>query len=309
MAMATASASTSRQLTAELSYEAASGTACPDEAWLRQAVTTRLGYDPFASDSDYRIDARIESDGEPDGGASSLAGRIRLSGRDGVVVGERSLQASDCEHLAKAMALVVALSLDALASNVPPKVEPTQAQPVRASTSIPLPTATSTPPSRRYQIRLGLGVEGSLGTEPSPTAGVMASGELSWTNFSLGLGLRADLPGNQSFASAVVSSDLWASVMNGCIRSSVGGLCLLMAVGLLENKGTGLLDSRHYERLFMAPGLRGQIDLQAGPARLHPSLDAYVPLFHYRLLVDDEQVWSTPSVAVSLGISATLQVL
>src|SRR5689334_10126408 len=81
---------------------------CPDERWIRQAVTSRLGFDPFADDAEVRVEAKISSD------ARGLVGTLGLTDRSGARLGKRELRsdARDCLELSSAMELAISIAVD-----------------------------------------------------------------------------------------------------------------------------------------------------------------------------------------------------
>src|SRR4051812_9253454 len=73
--------------TVALHYVRAPGTErCPDERWIRQAVSARLGADPFQDDGALKIEAQIRPDG------AALAGSIDVTRQTGEAAGHRELR-------------------------------------------------------------------------------------------------------------------------------------------------------------------------------------------------------------------------
>src|SRR6185295_14620015 len=76
--------------------------ACPDEAQVRAAVAARLGYQPFATGAETRIEARVAPVG------SGLRATIEVT-RPGAAPGKRELSSrtGDCVELAGALELAI----------------------------------------------------------------------------------------------------------------------------------------------------------------------------------------------------------
>jgi hypothetical protein len=100
---------------AQLDYGVAPGLrGCPDEAWIRSAVSARLGRDPFSAEGEVRVVVRISQVKAP-----ALVGQVELTRADGRV-GRRSVESEtgDCMELASALELAVSLALDPLTQSL-----------------------------------------------------------------------------------------------------------------------------------------------------------------------------------------------
>src|SRR6185369_12023362 len=92
-----------------LVYERApDASVCPDEATLRSAVTTRLGYDPFADDASAVVRARVGRT------KTGLEGSVEYLDEAHGSQGPRKLSSTggDCTELSSAIALTITILLD-----------------------------------------------------------------------------------------------------------------------------------------------------------------------------------------------------
>jgi hypothetical protein len=122
---------------------------CPAESKIAERVVARLGRDPFAERASHAIEAVVERKNQ------RFYVSIRVRDTGGSAVGERelALDASDCEPIADAVALAIALVIDPNASLAPPIATPnTDANDLPPATtdlapapSTPLPTAPASP--------------------------------------------------------------------------------------------------------------------------------------------------------------------
>src|SRR5512142_587531 len=95
--------------TANLSYLRAPGAEdCPDERWIRQAVSARLGTDPFVDRGDLSIAAEVRRSG------AQAKGTVTVTGKQGEPLGSRELVSAhgDCFEVASAMELAISIALD-----------------------------------------------------------------------------------------------------------------------------------------------------------------------------------------------------
>jgi hypothetical protein len=109
------SSPSSRSTSVRLRYErdlAASG--CPNEAALRDAVSARLGYEPFSEKASRTVRAHV---GRKDG---AFHGTVELYGANGTLEGERRLHSESdrCDELARSLALALSIAIDPLAARL-----------------------------------------------------------------------------------------------------------------------------------------------------------------------------------------------
>ena len=159
---------------------------CPGEEWLRSAVTTEMGSDPFVLPPERTVVVRLE---RSRGGYEATMQIVSL---DAFVLGERKLTSTvdRCEPIVGAVALAISIALHHLAlSEAPPR----QQAPLEVSTRSPSPPAAprnepastrppARPPPDRTALAVSLGGVVSDGAAPAVAIGVV-----------LGVGFRARL--------------------------------------------------------------------------------------------------------------------
>ena len=232
-------------------WEPAEG--CPDEAAVVAHTKVLLG--PEATDTPVEASGRVT--GRP--GAYTLDLHIEVGDQHE----RRQLQASDCELLTGAAVLVVAITIDALATAdaVPPIDAPIQllpmvevpppelpsAPPARAppprSTERPPPSVPS-PETRTTALRVGLGAGLGWGLTPSGTAGIegIVGGQLGALRLEAAgyhwFSQPTSLPSGTGTESAV--SGGW---LHGCVAWSWTAIDIPLCVGIdlaaMHGRGIG----------------------------------------------------------------------
>lgn len=204
--------------------------ACPDEAAVRRAVELRLGYDPFSPEATRTVTATVRGTGR--GSARALMARIVLSNAAGERSGRREITSPrlDCQDLAPAMELAVALAIDPLSATrleappadaaqgdlivrelggaeepkpgagppapVAPPLPPPPLPPPPTSSTPPTPPAPrQTSPREPTRVRLGAGTFLGLGGAPSLLyPGFLLQLGFRETRWSVSIELRGDVP-------------------------------------------------------------------------------------------------------------------
>lgn len=166
--------------------DAEAAEACPDVAQIQDDVSGRLGYSPFVSGD--RNSASIEV--LVTRNKSVWQAVVVMRGADGTLRGNRRVDsaAPECQSLAAAAGLAIALMIDPELAIRPP---PVKAQPKPAPVEKEPPPPVAAPPApagRGPRGSVALGVEGAVGVLPSATLGPMLRGELQLYE---GLGLVA----------------------------------------------------------------------------------------------------------------------
>jgi hypothetical protein len=128
--------------TARLEYTRGAGALhCPDEAALRGAVASRLGYDPFRADAPRTITAAIARAG------AALRAVVKLSDASGKVTGTRQLSSeqNDCSELLGAVTLAISLAIDPQSQLRAPAIEPQPPVPTPPADPSPFSEQKSSP--------------------------------------------------------------------------------------------------------------------------------------------------------------------
>jgi hypothetical protein len=311
--------------------------ACADEAGLRRAIAERLGHDPF-------VERQPSPLGGDAAGDRTLVVRFSLVDQQphalvlltqgGRETGRRALssRSPDCNELGGAVALAAAIVIDPLVLSrptvdagvgepgpAPQTVEPTPLPPPPPPPPIdgpadrrpivhvaPPPVELPPPPRPTSAVWLGLSAGLSLAQVPSP-AGV---GELvaSWETKSVQLALRFGVttPGRLTRGSGSVNALLLDGGLDGCLRWSRFGLCLVTRVGAWQTWATdypGLTGTQSAP--FLAAGLAPFVDVPVTfDVRLRIRATLFAQFARITTTVGGLEAWSSPPLGVSVSAEA-----
>ena len=286
---------------------------CPDEAAVRDAVSSRLGYFPFDSRADRTVRARITSAGA----GAGLRAEVALVAPNGEVTGGRQLSTptGDCAELASAMELAISIAIDPLVVTRATPTAPAPAGPRPAPAPPPAPVAVTpavvavsagapVDAASPAALRAGIDVLGSVGSAPAPALGISAEVGLRWGRGSVALVARADLPATRDDGSGrggVQSSLLLASVVP-CVHHGIALVCAIAAAGALQGSGVDVPDPQHATTAYLAGGARLGAELPlAGPLALRIRLEVLATPTRTALRIDGRDRWVTPTLSGNLG--------
>jgi hypothetical protein len=254
------------------------GSACPDKAAAESAIQDLLGSRTAAADPSDIV--QVELSEQPDG---RWEARIRARGTSGS--GERRFVGPTCELVTKAAVLVVAMTLEPMAT----------AQRVTAMTEASQ-TPTSAPLPAREHLRMSAGLRAlvDLGSLPGASGGLglvlgVHSGRWHFEGEGTAWSPRLALAEPEEDKGGEIG--LYTGGLRGCwdgVRSASGGLrlggCLDGEAGLTTGKGTVGIAQRHETsglwaavfagltaRQVTASGLMPWLSLDVGTAVRRPS--------------------------------------
>lgn len=311
---------------ARLVYTRARGTErCPDQAALRAAVASRLGYDPFRDQADRAIVARVQR------ASKKLEGSVEMRDGHGVVAGARRLSAEleDCDELVAAMALAISIAIDPrsalrppspsapLPPSAPPSLPPPTAPPPPAEPApsvpapgegsvpiaMPLPAALPRSSAEPWRARVRLGALATLGTLPRVTLGIALDAGFRRRWFSLTGGLEIDLPAARA-ADAGGSVSAWAITgrLTPCAHLGPAALCALAAAGGVRGSGAGVRHPRAETTPLVSLGARAALELPiAGVLGVAPYVELGVPVTRTVLRLEGADVWTAPPISGAIG--------
>ena len=282
---------------ARLEYVRGAGAeACPDEREIRDAVTARLGHDPFSDQADRVLSCRIDADGP------GLRALIVERGTRGDVAGVRALDTRDgsCRDLTPALLLVLSLAAARAREAAPPL--PTA--PVVHATATPAPAPAPAAPRPRLAVEVGAGLFAAEASLPGPSLGGMASIGIARGRGALALDIAGEAPRSLALAGGRVTVSRASAALVPCRRfgSLIG--CALGAAGLVRGEGEGIPQARAATGPWLGVGGRLGARIPLGPALvIEAHADAMVPVLRTRLLVGEAAVWTTPPAAGSIGLT------
>ncbi len=291
---------------------------CPEEAEVHDALSARLGYDPFDAAATDEFKVSISARGK------GLTAVVELFDTQGTRRGERTLTSPtrECGELAASFELALAIAIDDIKRVAPLSPPPGPLSPDAPDPASPPPSELrplADPPGRpertgradaeapspvpNTSVEVNLGAAGSSGAAPSLTGGARAGVALRAGRGSLGVEVRWDLPGYQPVDSGFIRGSLTTGAVVPCLRSTHLGACALISVGSMQGAGVGLLLASSATSPYFSLGARvfGDLPLLHGlAARAHLDLEA--PLARTVFTVSNTEVWAMPGLSVSLGL-------
>ena len=293
--------------TARLQLDRGTATSCPDAPTLTDAVTGRLGYDPFVvSGGDLRISVHFAR--TPEG----VTGKVEAFAPDGDAKGEKKIASrrGDCAEVAQAVTLTIAILLDPrtglVARPAPSKAEPDPLAPLPGGDK-PIPTPPSSPVEpASFVPRVRAGVLGTLGAEPGPSIAGRAGVGIAHRVWSVDAEFRADLPREATNGDKRATSGLLLGALVPCLRKGILEACAVVAIGTLRSDVSSGSPPT-VTTLHVAAGPRASAVLPLGTMlALVLDVEALFPLTQTTVRIDGVDVWSPP--VASGGLGAALEV-
>lgn len=310
---------------ARLTYVRGDGAAsCPDEDALRQAVASRLGYDPFFPSARKSVVAEVSR------GDKGFRGRIVILDEHGLSRGERVLPPSgkDCGETVRAMALAISIAIDDLAAEDPkapeadasnsataPPIEapsPPIATPAPSSPPSPVASAPAPAPSQPptpLELRAAAGPHVGIAFAPSVDIGGHLSAELLVGRFAIGVEGRIDAPASATLATGGrVETSYAGGALLGCVRGGLPFACATVGAGSLTGRSDGITFPRTDRALLFLGGVRVGIEGALGERIVLRGFGAIeVPIPRHEVQVDGVTRFELPIVAGLLGADVALR--
>jgi hypothetical protein len=308
--------------TSRLVYVRGAGAeSCPDEAEMRRAVATRLGYDPFRSLAQTTLTAEIHRE------KGVFRGRVKLVDDAGVERGARDLEsrADDCSDLTTAMALSMSIAIDPLSVlRPPPKVEepsaaaeppssppasspPSSLPPPSAPPAVDRPTSSAPSPDVADPARFALAAGGhvAFGIAPAPALGFRVSGEIATRRFAVGLEGRLDLPASSESSEGGRSrTSLAGAALVPCVRVPLAWACGVLLASRVDAEAISVTAPRSDAFLFFGAGARlvTAIPLPEG-FNLRIGGDALVHPVPFELTLNGRRIYRSSVVSAIAGVA------
>ncbi len=293
--------------------------ACPDQAWLEANVAARLGYHPFTSEAPLQARTRFEC------AAGACTATLELQRGEGTPR-RRLLALPDCDELAQALALSLALAIDPLRASRPPaQVDggvtpgrapaPLEARAVNPGASgpgdagVPESAPAVTPPESlaRWSGFAQVGAHGTAGLSPFLNGGARVAVGARVGPVSMALEARVDLPQAIGVEGGSVVNTAVMGTLAPCLHWRAFGGCLVVSVGALG--ASGQLGAGQAGTVWLAL-LGGRVSWEY-PLRpwlaVVAQLTLQAPLARVRVVANDAAVWASWPVVPELGAAAKVR--
>jgi hypothetical protein len=297
---------------------------CPDEAELRKAVAARLGYDLFFPWATKTVVAEISK------ARKGFHGRVKIVDEQGLVRGERAIDATsdDCGDVMRALALAISIAVDDFdldaappptpappPAPVPPLApEPPEVLEPPAGSSLPPRTperpagpATDSGPPRGFEVEAWLTPLVSAGVAPQGSLGVIVGAGALYHAVSLGLEARGDLPasGGDAPSGRVRTFVLLGSLVPCFHEPSPLFVCGLVSAGTFQEQGEGLRAPRSGAAPFGAVGGRFGVELPLSRLAFFVAhADGLATLTRHTVQIDGQGAFTLPPFSASIGFGA-----
>ena len=286
---------------------------CPTEREVKDAVASRLGYDPFvetaplAGPADREVVVKVRRRGP------GIVGSLELRGPR---PGQRELASphGDCREVIDAFAVAIAIGIDPSSLSRPPPDSPPPVPPPEAPAPLPAPAspAPAAPPAadvpapapkgEPVELRLGAGPLVLFGELPAtaPSLAVTFGARWKWLEPTLE-GLAA-LPVSLDAPRGRITASLLAVSLVPCGHVDVFFGCFGVTVGALRGEGEGVATPLHGSQLYAAASARAGAELPLSRVVwLRGYAEAVAPMTRITLQLAAQDVWSMPSVAARVG--------
>jgi hypothetical protein len=294
---------------ARLSYEApTSPETCPDELWFHQAVAARLGRDPFSPDAALNVVARINRDNQ------TILGSLEFNYNDNHL-GKRSFRSAqgDCQEVASAMVAAVSVALDPqgpLAQASAAAAPKSDEKPAPAANRTPVVPSTETTgnveavkEAVHRELDASLGVFGSAGLSPEPTAGALLHLEGRSGNFGVAGELVLDLPSSISVPPGRVGSRTLLGSLLPCTYLGQFNLCVQVSAGAILVTGQIVQPTREVSSFLLLTGARVGYSWSLGSVlSLQPFGSVQAIVTRTTIYSGTQVVWVTAPVEGQLGV-------
>ncbi|MBL8918799.1 MAG: hypothetical protein JNJ54_08080 [Myxococcaceae bacterium] len=300
--------------TARLDYRVAPGLeGCPDEQWVRFAVSARLGRDPFDAAGENAVSVQLAR-----ATGTALVATVEVV-RPGGRVGRRTLDSptGDCLELASAVELAISLALDPSARKPTPPLD--AGEPVDAGAPVdggvlvaepvvqprvtePAAEPPAPPPSsvRTFIVASALVTAGAL---PGVSGGLVVGGGMKVASFRLSLEGRLHLPTRVLAGRSTTSTFLALGSVVPCLDVGRVSGCLAASVGPFQ------FDDGFERATTVMAHVGPRVGVRFEPSKLIalvPWVEAGVVLTRTTLLRSGVALWVSWPLSVSGGISLEL---
>ena len=280
---------------------------CPDEAWLKQQISSHLGYDPFiaghpaAESAGRQISCRLSK--APS--AEEFVATLQTADPNGATLGRRQLRSGPtCEALAASVVLSLSMAIDPIAAE-------SARPPVDTVTPVaPAPPATAVQQRPVAPLRLRLSGAGVVATGwQDAAASPLASVALHLQKGAWSASLEARVSASCSTREPSLQTRLVLGGLGLCRAWGPLDVCGAAVAGPMFATSSEFEQQRNVATLVaVGPRLVWSHTL-AGPLTVEAAMEAYANVVRPRVLVNDVVTWraAAASAAVTLGFGWRLR--
>jgi len=317
------------ELAAQLDYDVAAG--CPADADFAALVAKRLGYDPFHPSSPEPVEMEVQVIVRIERSGTTLNGRLEWRNANGNWLGEHAFpsRTGNCAEIVRAMTFSLALQMRLMAAAAPepppvapaptPAAPPEVVEPKTAAPEAPIASPPPTPPAPPPPppppapstpiLGIAAGVTAGVGLAADPVAIGRLLGNLAWSRVGLELAAEISAPSttHRQDGAGFSQYQLTASVA-GCALGRRFSACLLVKAGEIRVTGKELAFPASPSAFFLQGGARLGATQRLG-ARAYVAIhaDGLTALTRETVTIDAIPIWTTPRLAVLLGIDVGLR--
>lgn len=288
---------------------------------VRQAVVTRLGYDPFSSYAAATMFTEVTADG------ASFTANLKLVDGDNAVRGDRTLKTQGaCAELMEAMALTISIAIDpesATREGPPPDAPPAE-RPVGPLPSIseassatngvdraseePAPAPKAAESATPLALAASLGPLVSVGSAPGIAVGGVLAVDAHYGHFFAGIEGRADAPASKSVTSGQISSSLVMGTLFAGVRYGVVFAGAVAGLGSVRASSSDLARPHDADALIANAGVRAGVAVPLTKwLELRGRLEGLANLPRHRLEIDGREAYRYPVVAGNMSAALAVR--
>lgn len=301
--------------TATLTYAQGDAATCPSESSFRNAIVSRLGYDPFTNDgatASHRL--HVDVTFSRIGKGQKIRAQVDVKDAAGKPAGSRELRSDgeDCTDLAASLAIAVSIAIDPQSLTRSPAAAPSSSPSVaREPAPLPIPEPApppvpplppSPPPDAPPgpEVELAFGGSGTFLAQPTTALGTTLAIGIRLPRWSVALEGRAEFGlSSQMLGGAVVYTHMPQGTLFGCGHFGNLALCGAVTLGAFHASTDSGAAEASETRAFALAGPRVAYDLPlTSTISLRGALDLRLALTRVRLHFDGQEVWKSPSPIV-----------
>lgn len=302
-----------------LAYDVGDVSSCPDERYLRDALTSRMGYDPVRADGKGSVEVHVAA-----ASGRGLTATVTFQAEASANPTRRELAAKDgrCVDLVQAVAVTLAVLIDpfgehrergaraaAERSAAPPP--PSAPEPAPATPVTSRPAAPDVPPARE-PVRLeawGVGLA-SLGLVPELGVGGAVGATARRGGFAFGASARAETtPSEVALGRGRVDASLLGGGLEACFAFAYARACATGAMGSYAGRDETVTSPVTRRALYAQVGLRAAVRVPiVSRLGLLVFAEGAVPVTRPELVVDGEVVHRTSPITGTLGLGPSFEV-